>query len=169
MKNISSRNIGLITAALMVASSLLMFYVLKQPETGKTKYIAYTIYLTGILSSLFLYSKSNENQKEFKDYFSEGFKTFVIVVLVMAIFTFVFYKINPQILAKTLTEINKANSLDPNKTAMEVIENGEKVKGIFMPMTIAINTIIYLILGAVITAIGAGFLSQSQLTTNKND
>jgi glucan phosphoethanolaminetransferase (alkaline phosphatase superfamily) len=160
MRKISSRNIGLITAALMVASSLVMFYVFKQPETGNTKYMAYSIYALGVILSLFLYSKSVGTDKEFGSYFSEGFKTFVIVVLVMAIFTFVFYKINPQILANTLLQINKVNSLDPNKTAAEVLENSNKVKSIFMPMNIAINTVIYLILGAIISVIGAGFLSQ---------
>jgi Protein of unknown function (DUF4199) len=164
MQTLSSKSIGLITATLMVASSLIMYYVLKLPETGATKYTAYSIYVLGIVASLYLYQTSKPSNNSFKDYFSEGFKTFVIVTLIMAVFTFVFYKLNPQILDNTLDQINKANSLDPNKTTAEVLENSNKIKGIFMPMTIAINTIIYMVLGALISVIGAAFFSQQQIT-----
>jgi membrane protease YdiL (CAAX protease family) len=167
MKSISARNIGIITGLIMVAASLVMLYVLKMPEAGTSKYVTYGIYIAGILLALVLYKNSANKEVSFKAFFSEGFKVFVVAVLIMAIFTFVYYKMNPQIIENYVIETNKFNSTDPNKTAAEVIENGNKIKNIFIPMTIAMNTLLYLILGALVTAIGAGFLSQPMLNDNK--
>ena len=143
----------------MVLVSLVMFYQFNYPDTGTVKYICFSIYSVGIILSLLNYKNNNQN-KEFKNYFSEGFKTFVVVCLMMALFTWIFYKMNPQIFDKIIDEINKINSLDTNKTPQEVIENGNKIRGIQIPMTVAINTIIYMVIGALVTALSAGLLSQ---------
>jgi predicted PurR-regulated permease PerM len=86
----------------------------------------------------------------------------VVVCLIMALFTWIFYKMNPQIFDTIIAEINKINAQDLNKTPQEVIENGEKIRNIQIPMTVAINTILYMVMGALITLIGAGFLSQKK-------
>jgi Protein of unknown function (DUF4199) len=166
MKYLSPKYIGLITGGIMICVSLIMFYILKYPDTGKVKTICYTIYTIGIVSTLFFYKKLNIHaEKSFKDYFSTGFKMFIVVVFLMAIFTFVFYKINPQILENALIEINKFNAQNPNKTPNEVVENSNKLRNIFIPMTLLTNIILYLIIGGLITLIGAGFLSQKKTAT----
>lgn len=80
----------------------------------------------------------------------------------MAVFTFIFHKLNPLILEGKLAEINKFNSLDKNKTPAEVIENSNQLRKVLIPMTVATTTIMYLSLGALISAIGAGLLSQNK-------
>jgi predicted PurR-regulated permease PerM len=95
-----------------------------------------------------------------KGYFSEGFKVFVVITLIMALFTIVFYKVNPQIIDHSLAEINKYNVADVNKTPAELADNSKEFKKIFIPMTVAITTFMYLILGALVTLVGAGLLSQ---------
>lgn len=162
MKNISAKYIGLLTAAAMVAASLLLFYVFHFPENGKNQYFIYGIYAIGIIMGLFLYHQTNKEESSFKNYFSEGFKVFVVVTLIMAVFTFIFYKMNPQILENALVEINTYNAKDENKTPAEVTANAEKLRGIFIPMMIATTTVKNLVLGALITIIAAGFLSQKK-------
>ena len=162
MKNISAKYIGLLTGGLMVLTSLVMFYQFHYPDTGTVKYVCFSIYTIGIIISLLNFRNNNSN-KDFKDYFSEGFKTFVVVTLIMAIFTWVFYKMNPQIFDNIINEINKINALDPNKTPQEVIENGEKIRSVRIPMTVAITTMMYMVMGALVTLIAAGFLSQKKL------
>lgn len=162
MKNISAKYVGLLTAAAMVAASLILFYVFHFPENGKNQYFIYAIYAVGILTSLFLFNKNTGDQSAFKNYFSEGFKVFVVVTLIMAVFTFIFYKMNPQILENALVEINTYNAKDADKTPAEVTANAEKLRGIFIPMMIATTTIKNLILGALITIVAAGFLSQKK-------
>ncbi len=163
MKNISAKYIGLITGGLMVLTSLIMFYQFHFPDTGTVNYVRFTIYTIGIIFTLLIYNGNNVDQKKMKDYFSEGFKTFVIVVLIMALFTIVFYKLNPQIFESKLLLINKYNALDTSKTPAEVIENGNKLKSVFLPMTVATTTILYLVIGTLVSLIGAGFLSQQNI------
>ena len=165
MKNIYARNIGLITGGLMIAATLFMFYVLHLPEAGTAKYVCYGIYSAGILLSLFNYYGKKNVEKNTKSFFSEGFKTFVVVVFLMAVFGLIFYKLNPQIFDARLAEINAINSQDPNKTAAEVTENSNKLKNIFIPMTVAINTVLYLILGALISIIASAFLANKIQTS----
>ncbi|MEJ7610841.1 MAG: DUF4199 domain-containing protein [Ferruginibacter sp.] len=162
MKTLSAKSIGLITGGLMVGVFLLLFYSFHFPERGTIIYVCYSIYIAGIIFSLVSFKNYGIGEKTFKDYFSQGFKTFVIVVLMMAVFAFIFYKMNPQILENTLAEINKVNSTDTNKTAGEVTENANRIRNIFIPMTVAINTVMYLIMGALVSVIGAGLLSQKR-------
>ncbi len=162
MKNISAKYIGLLTAAAMVAASLTLFYVFHFPENGKNQYFIYGIYAIGILAGLFLFHQTNREDSSFKNYFSEGFKVFVVVTLIMAVFTFIFYKMNPQILENALVEINSYNAKDADKTPAEVTANAEKLRGIFIPMMIATTTVKNLVLGTLITIVAAGFLSQKK-------
>ncbi len=162
MKNISAKYVGLLTAAAMVTASLTLFYVFHFPENGKNQYFIYGIYAIGILAGLFLFHQTNREDSSFKNYFSEGFKVFVVVTLIMAVFTFIFYKMNPQILENALVEINSYNAKDADKTPAEVTANAEKLRGIFIPMMIATTTVKNLVLGALITIVAAGFLSQKK-------
>lgn len=162
MKNISAKYIGLIAAAAMIAASLLLFYQFNFPENGKNQYFIYALYGIGIIMGLVLYKQNDAGDKTFKDYFSEGFKVFVVVTLIMALYTFIFYKMNPQILENALVEINTYNAKDADKTPAEVTANAEKLRGIFIPMMIATTTIKNLILGALITIVAGGFLSQKK-------
>ena len=162
MKNLSAKYIGLLTAAGMVGASLILFYVYNFPDNGKNQYVIYAIYAVGILSSLILFKKNTTEESTFKNYFSEGFKVFVVVTLVMAVFAFIFYKTNPQIFDNTLVEINNYNSKDKDKTPAEVIENAEKLRALYIPMMVATSVFKNLILGVLITIVAAGFLSQKK-------
>lgn len=162
MRNISAKNIGLITAAVMVIISLVLFYQFNFSDSGTVKIICYSVFAVGIVATLLSFKFNSKAEKTFKEYFSEGFKMFVVVVLIMAVFTYVFYKLNPQIFEVALAEINTYNIKDTNKTALDVEENSKQLRRAFMPMTIATNVIIYLIIGSLVTVATAGFLSQKK-------
>ncbi len=162
MINISSRNIGLVTGAIMVAVSLVLFYQFNFSDKGAVKIVCYTIFSIGIIAALINFKFSSAAEKTFKEYFSEGFKMFVVVVLIMAVFTYIFYKVNPQIFENALIEINKYNIQDADKTAIDLEENNKAFRKAAMPMTVASNVIIYLIIGALVSVCTAGFLSQKK-------
>jgi hypothetical protein len=162
MRNISAKNIGLITAAVMVIISLVLFYQFNFSDSGTVKIICYIVFAVGIVATLLNFKFNSKAEKTFKEYFSEGFKMFVVVVLIMAVFTYIFYKLNPQIFETALAEINSYNIKDTNKTALDVEENSKQLRRAFMPMTIATNVIIYLIIGSIVTVVTAGFLSQKK-------
>jgi hypothetical protein len=160
MAKIAATYKGLITGALMIALMAICFYGLKLPFNGKEQYLVYTIYTAGIVWSLLAYQKTAGGTIKFKDYFSAGFKTFVIVTLMMVIFTYIFYTLNTQYRDNGIAENNKLLLQEGNHTPAEIENNAQQLKKIFMPMMLGINTFKYLILGVLVTVVGAGFLSK---------
>jgi cytochrome bd-type quinol oxidase subunit 2 len=161
---INSKQIGVFTAISMIAIAIVNYYILKQPENGKVNYFSYSILCIAIVAALFLFHKKTASSS-IKNYFNEGFKVFVIVALFMAIYTFVFYKFNPALIASKVAEVNAINATDKNKTPAEVIANGEKLRQVFIPMTIGVSTIVHLIIGALVSLVAGAFFSQ---TNNKS-
>lgn len=164
MRKLKAQYIGLITGGLMIAASLFSFYVLHLPTKSKFQYVVYSIFSAGIIWSLLLHYKSDAADKKLKDYFSEGFKTFIVVVLLMVIYTFIFIKMNPQIIGSFIEENNKALAAEGNRTPAEILDNAAKIKSLFLLTMVMGATIIYLVIGALVSVVGAGFLSQKKTT-----
>jgi hypothetical protein len=78
----------------------------------------------------------------------------------MVIFTYIFYKFNTQYRDNGIAENNKLLLQEGNHTPAEIENNALQLKKIFMPMMLGINTFKYLILGVLVTVVGAGFLSK---------
>lgn len=153
--NINATYKGLITGILMVFVALLLFYVFNFPPNGYNQFIILVIYVLGLLWSMIAFKLNSESEQGFKPYFSEGFKTFIVVTLIMVVYVFIFYKFNRQILEGVIIENNKLVIAGENHTPAEITENNEKIRNIFMPMTLAINTIKYLLIGAMVSVLGA--------------
>lgn len=151
---------GLVTGATMVLASLFSLYVLKNPVESNFQFIVYLIFCLGIVWSLFAYMKSTAENKAFKDYFSIGFKTFVVIALIMAIFTFAYFSGNPEFRDSKIAENSKLLIQQGDHLPNEIASNSEQLKKMFMPLMISAAVFRYLILGALITLIAAGFLSQ---------
>ena len=156
-----STSIGFYTGTLMIALTLLFVYVLKYDITGNNQFVTYGIYVAGIVLSLYSYKhKGHQHNPGLKNYFSEGFKCFVVATLLLVLFTIVFYKLNPQILERALVSNEALVVAQGDHTGAEIAENNEKLRNIFMPMMIGITTIKYLIIGALVTLIAGGLLSK---------
>ncbi len=160
MKKITAGRKGLITAAIMIILSLIFFYGLKQPIDSSYQNIIYIVYAIGILWSLIDFSSTTTGATKFNEYFSEGFKTFIMVTFLMVIYTLIIYLCNPQIKEAKLALNNQMLLQEGNYTPAEIAANAEKLKSIFIPMTLAVYTFIYLVLGALITAISSAFIGQ---------
>ncbi len=162
MKNITPRTKGFITAIIMIVLALIFFYVLKQPFDSNYQFIIYAVYAAGIIWCLLDFKKTAPENSKFKDYFSAGFKMFVIVTLIMVFFVLIFFYLNPQITGARLAENNKLLLAEGNHTPAEIEKNANEMKRIFIPMMLGITTFMYLFLGALITAITAAFLSSKK-------
>jgi hypothetical protein len=156
---ISSKTIGIAGGLSIVLASCINYFGLHNPEKGAISYITYGIFTFAIVYALFLHKKTGNTS--IKSFFNEGFKCFVIMVLFISIYTFVFYKLNPQIIENEMLAINAVNATDKNKTPAEVIANGKNFKDIFIPMTVGMTTIFHLVIGALVSLIGGAILSQS--------
>jgi uncharacterized membrane-anchored protein len=133
MKKIAAREKGIITGLLMVVSILISFYGMHANVNGYTQYLAYGIYMAGILWCLFDYKKTAPESASFKDFFSAGFKTFIVVVLIMAIFTYIFYSINLQLRDGPIAENNRLLLLEGNKTPAEIEANAQQLRKFSCP------------------------------------
>jgi len=161
LNNLNATKKGLIIGLAMIGLALFFFYVLKLPVNEKEQYALFTVYVAGIAWSLFSF-KRTPGDKNFKSYFSTGFKTFIVVTLLMVLYTFIFFKFNTAYRDAGIAANNALLVKEGNHTAAEIESNASKLKKIFMPVMVGIATFKYLILGALVTAIGSGFLSRKQ-------
>jgi membrane-associated HD superfamily phosphohydrolase len=162
LQNLTPTKKGLITGLAMIALALLLFYVFKMPLNQKDQYVLFTVYIAGIAWSLFSYKQSDASDKNFKSYFATGFKTFIVVTLLMVLYTAVFFMFDTSYRDAGIAENNKLLLQQGNHTPAEIESNAKQLKQIFMPVMLGIATFKYLILGALVTAIGSGFLSRKQ-------
>ncbi len=164
MKQVSPALKGLITGALMIIASVFSLFILKNPVESYFQFIVYFLFSAGIVWSLYAYSKTAVEKKSFKDYFSIGFRTFIVVSLLMAVFTYIYFSFNTEFRDTKIAENSRLLILQGDHLPNEIEENSKQLKKMFMPLMISSAVFRYLILGAIITVITAGFLSQKRKT-----
>ena len=144
----------------MIIVSVFSLFVLKNPVESSFQFIVYSIFCAGIVWSLLSYSKTVAGKKAFKDYFSTGFKTFIVVALLMAVFTYIYFSFDTAFRDSKIAENSRMLILEGNHLPNEIDENTRQLKKMFMPLMISSAVFRYVILGALITVIGSGFLSK---------
>ena len=154
MKNISARNKGLITGAIMILTSL-GIYLAKKDFDNSLQYIVYATYIVGILWTLVTFKKKAGDTATFKNYFSEGFKCFIVVTFLMVLFTLIFILLHPELKEK-MVAMMRADSVNRKDMTPIDIENGIAVaKNTFLPMRIMGTIFGYLLIGSVITLVSS--------------
>ena len=161
MIKLSATYKGLITGAIMILASVFMYYGLKLPLNGPNQMVIIGIFIAGIVWSL-ISLRQRDPGSGFKNYFSEGFKSFIVMTLLIVIYTAVFYKFNPQILEAAIKETENLVAKQGDKTPAEIAANSEKLRSIFMPMTISLTTVTYLFFGALTSLLGGLFLRSAK-------
>jgi amino acid permease len=153
--------VGLITGALMIITSLVIYYY-KGNFENNLQYFTYGLYVSGIIYTMYAYQKSQLKNKRFKDYFSEGFKTFIVVTLVMVAFTWIFIKINPSLKDQMAENYRDQLIKGGNYTLAEINEMVSKAQRHFITMFTAIAIFGYLVIGALVSVIASLFFSQQE-------
>lgn len=161
MTHLSATKKGIFISVILIITSIICFYLFDLPDNGKSQYLILCLYITGILWVMISYHLRTD-YAGLKEYFSEAFKAFIVVTLMMTLYTYFFQKLNPQILENGINENNVLLKKQGNKTPAEINENAEKLRSIFMPMMLMLNTLKYLILGALVSVVTGGFLSQKK-------
>ena len=161
MKQPTPTQKGLITGALMIIASLFSSEILKNPVESYFQFIIYLIFSLGIVWSLVSFSKINSDQNSFKDFFSIGFKTFIVVTLLMAGFAYIYFSLHIEFRDGKIAENSKLLLQQGDHLPKEIEENANQLKKMFMPMMISSAVFRYLILGALITAISGAYLSRN--------
>ena len=148
---------GVITGVLMVILTLLLFYS-KQPANTPLQFLAYPIYAGGIMWTLISYSRSPDFTGRFPGLFGRGFRCFIMVTLIMVVFTGVFSVMHPEFSEEAATYYRESLLKDHNKTPAEIEELVSGVKKQYTTGVVSITIFRYLIIGALFTAAGSGIL-----------
>ena len=164
-KSINATRKGVFISLLMMMAAVIMFYLLHLPEKGLSQYIIISIYFLGIIWTIFS-NKSNPQIISIKEYFAEGFKAFIVVTFFWIIYTFIFYKINPQILENVIKENNSLIANEGNRTGQEIKLNEEKLRNNFMPIMLSFTTVMYLFFGALISIVCSVVASKNKFKKN---
>lgn len=166
MKQITPAKKGLLIGLLMILASVFSLYVLKNPVESNFQLIVYTIFCAGIIWSMISYSKTVTPTKTFNNYFSIGFKTFVVISLLMAVFAYIYFSVHLEFRDNKIAENSHLLALQGNHLPNEIEANAKQLKKMFMPMMISAAIFRYFIIGALVTVIAAGFLSKKSSAAN---
>jgi membrane protease YdiL (CAAX protease family) len=158
---ISAAYKGVITGVVMIATALVAYLLLKLPVNQKEQYVLYAVFTAGIVWSL-MAEKKNNTIVSFKDHFEIGFRTFLIATLLMVIFTFIYFKFDTSYIDNLIKENNALLVAEKQRTPIEIEDNAKNIKKMFLPSLLIAATFKYLIVGAIVTAVGASFISQQK-------
>jgi len=151
LKNLTATNKGLIAGIVMVGLSLL-FYYSGQPFDSPLQYVIYLVYAAAIIWTIYDLRRSEENTNKFAAFFLQGFKCFVVIALLMVVFTYIFNKMHPEFKNEMVKAYTAEMIKDGNKTPAEIATNIERAKDYYITMLISSAIFAYLLFGAVITA-----------------
>jgi len=152
---------GLITGICMIAISAGIYYY-KGSFQNNLQYITYAVYIAGITWSLVDFSRKAGSVRTFKNLFTEGFKCFIVITLLMVAFTWVFLKMNPSMKEEMAVQYRAELSVQGNYTPAETDNKVNMAKEFFLTGLIAAAIFGYLLIGSIITVIGSLFLKKDQ-------
>lgn len=150
---------GLITGLIMVAIGVAL-YLSDTAPASPVQFISYFVYGLGIVWTVQAFARQSVGTPKFGSLFNAGFKCFIVVTLIMAVFTIVFYKLNQHIVEERAA-FTKAELLknEKNRTPAEIDQMVAQGVKYFIPMATSLSVFQYLIIGAVVTTATAGALS----------
>lgn len=164
MKSLTATQKGLLTGVAMILVSIVIFYT-KGNFQNSLQYITYSVYVAGIIWTLVEFSKSGNAPNKFGAYFSQGFKCFVVVTLLMVIFTAAFLLLQPQLTTEMAGIVRQDLVKNGNYTPAEIDAKVSMAKKSFLPSLIMGAVFGYLVIGSLVTAIASAFIMQKQKTS----
>ena len=150
----------MITAAVMIIIALVAFYGLHIRPNTTEQMPMYCTMIAGMIWTLLSYRQESTGDRSFKDYFNAGFRSFLMITLLVTVYTLVFYMLNMEVRDSWIAENSALLLKEGKKMPVEIEENARQLKKAFLPMVVGITVFKYLILGVIVSVVGAGFLSQ---------
>lgn len=161
MKSLNATYKGLATGLLMVLVSILLYYMQKGFESN-LRYVTYAIYAAGIYWALSSYSNGAGAIKTFRSFFSQGFKCFIVVTLMMVSFTYILIKSDPGLEAEMAVNQRQGLEQKGNLTPAEIDKNVAFAREYYVTMSTSSAIFGYLAIGSFFTAIISLFLLKAK-------
>jgi len=150
---------GLITAALMIAAALIIDS--KRDTTDpRMQYFVLLIYVVGVAWAIIAFRQSVQYAGGFAPLFGQGFRCFIVVTLIMAIFSFVFVKMHPEFVVEEAKYQRELLQKDPNTLPTEIYGLVAKVKKQYMVRYLSRAIFGYLVIGVGATALVSALVTR---------
>jgi hypothetical protein len=143
---------GLITAAAMIAV-FLFIYSLGKNADPRLQYLVYLLYGLGIWWTIYAYRKSESYKGGFGDIFNQGFRCFIIVTLMMALFYGVFNYLHPEFAVESSLAYKEQLISQKQKLPTEIDTEVSTYKKQYILKLVSGAIFGYLIIGAGVTAV----------------
>lgn len=142
---------GLITGSAMLITTLIMG-IMKIPASSGVQYLLYLFYGAGIGWTIYDHTKSPAFTGKFADMFSAGFRCFIVVTLLMVVFTGVYSMVYPAF-GDDMAQLYR-ESLTGNKEVLPntIDDEVKKYRDSFTTRLVSMAIFQFLVLGAVFTA-----------------
>lgn len=137
-------------------------YALMGNTNSNLQFIVYFIFLAGLIWTLISYKNEVGYGAPFKDYFLQGFKCFIVVTLLMVLFTGVFILAHPELKEQSAAYARAQLMTEKDMTPSDIEGSVETTKKMFLPSYLMGAVLQYLGIGALVTAIGAGFMNSNK-------
>ncbi len=143
----------------MIAVFLGVYYSGKNVDT-RFQYLVYIFYALGIVWTVIAYRQSATFTGKFGDIFSQGFKCFIIVTLLIATFYGIFNYQHPEFAEATAKAYKESLIKENQKTAPEIESEVATYKKQYTLRLVSGAIFGYLIIGAGVTAVVAALLTR---------
>jgi hypothetical protein len=150
---------GLITGIIMIGF-LLLIDTEKERQQPAMQYLVYAIYAAGIIWTLMAARNSTAYQGRFGELFSQGFRCFIVITLLMVVFTGIFIKMHPEFAEQEAIATKEYYLAKGDKMAGDIEKLAAKAKKQYPVTVISISIFRYLIIGAALTAVISGLLAR---------
>lgn len=148
---------GLITGLVIIVTMLLLGYFGIPAESG-AGYLIYVFYGLGVGWAIYDYSRSADFTGKFGGMFSAGFRCFIVVTVLLVIYAFIFYSLNPQIKEESAVAMKeflvKEKKLTPDQIEQQVTDYKKGFTTLMLSVTVFQN----LILGVLFSAAWSVFV-----------
>lgn len=146
---------GLIIALILIVLSITI-YLTGQMANQSLGNLAFLILLAGIIYSCILFARQSEGNVTFGNVFAHGFKTTAVVVVIQFIYTILAIKVLFPDMVDVAMDAARKQLEQAGKLSDEQIEQSMgMMKKLFFPFAIGGMVLMYGIIGAVASAIGA--------------
>ena len=148
---------GLITAALMIVAALFID-TNKNTIDPRAQYLVYAIYAVGIAWTIVAFARNNPGAG-FGTLFGQGFKCFIVVSLVMVLFTYIFVKAHPEYAEQEAVATREYYIKQGDKVPAEIDDLAAQAKKHYAVTIISVSIFRYLIVGGLVTVASAAILN----------
>lgn len=157
---------GALIISLIIIVIELVLYFTNQMENKGLGMITYLIFIVGICIICVQYSKEKNGNVTFGNLFAQGFKTSALVALIMIVWSVLMFKVLFPDLPDQLMQAQRTKMLEKGLTDEQIAQGLTFAKKFFMTFVIGGVILMYAILGAIASLLGAAIAKKNPKAAN---